>query len=91
MAESRRSRFGLAVWLPVAWIVFVLGCALSADWWAMPEADYMDFLSQGVPPGAVGEVPLGGAKSWSPTPIGWAPTPWGATCSRGCSTAREYR
>lgn len=60
MAESRRSRFGLAVWLPVAWIVFVLGCALSADWWAMPEADYMDFLSQGAPPGAVGEVPLGG-------------------------------
>lgn len=60
MAESRRSRFGLAVWLPVAWIVFVLGCALSADWWAMPEADYMDFLSQGAPPGAQGQVPLGG-------------------------------
>lgn len=61
-AGTRRRRFGLAVWLPVAWIVFVLGCALSADWWAMPEADYMDFLSQGAPPGAVGEVPLGGGE-----------------------------
>ena len=61
-AGTRRRRFGLAVWLPVAWIVFVLGCALSADWWAMPEADYMDFLSQGAPPGARGEVPLGGGE-----------------------------
>ena len=61
-AGTRRRRFGPGVWLPVAWIVFVLGCALSADWWAMPEADYMDFLSQGAPPGAVGEVPRGGGE-----------------------------
>lgn len=58
-AAPRRRKIGLAVWLPIAWIAFVVGCAISADWWAMPEADYMDFLSQGVPPGAVGEVPLG--------------------------------
>ena len=62
MAEGRRRRFGLAVWLPIAWIAFVLGCAISADWWAMPESDYMDFLSQGAPPGAVGEVPLRGTE-----------------------------
>ncbi|MDP6351802.1 MAG: ABC transporter permease [Alphaproteobacteria bacterium] len=60
---ARRRKLNVMLWLPIAWIAFVFGCALSADWWPMPEPDYMDFLSQGAPPGTTGEVPIGAFES----------------------------
>ena len=58
-ARGGRRKLNVMLWLPVVWIAFVFGCALSADWWAMPEPDYMDFLSQGASFGTTGEVPIG--------------------------------
>ncbi len=57
-AARRRHRLGLAFWLPVAWIAFVVACAAGADWLPLPAFDYMDFANQGAPPGTTAEVPI---------------------------------
>ena len=53
-----RGKLGLAFWLPVAWIVFVAVCALSADLWVLPEPDHMDWKSLAAVPGAKGSISI---------------------------------
>jgi peptide/nickel transport system permease protein len=55
-----KKRLGFGFWLPFGWIVFLFGCALSAELWHLPEPDAMHFVMQAATPGAVGEVEIDG-------------------------------
>jgi peptide/nickel transport system permease protein len=46
-------KLGPAFWLPAIWIVFVLGCALSANWWSLPPLDQVDWGNQATLPGSI--------------------------------------
>ena len=52
-----RGKLGLAFWLPVVWVVFVVICAVSANLWVLPEPDHMDFNNSAAVPGTKGNVP----------------------------------
>ena len=43
--KRRRGRLGLAGWLSVAWLVFVAGGAVLADWLPLKDPDTVDFLN----------------------------------------------
>jgi len=49
-AARRRGKFGLFFWLPVAWLVFIVFCAVFADLLPLVPNDEMNFLALGVPP-----------------------------------------
>ena len=55
----QKRRLGLLFWAPLAWILFLFACAISADQWPLPEPDAMHFMLQAAPPGEVGEVEIG--------------------------------
>lgn len=51
-------KLGPAIWLPTIWLLFVFGCALSADWWPLPPLDQMHWENLAAGPGTVSLSPL---------------------------------
>lgn len=51
MARAARE-LGLTFWLPLLWLLFVLGCAVSANWWSLPPFDQVDWGNQAALPGS---------------------------------------
>ncbi len=49
-AARNRSRYGPFFWLPLAWLGFVVSCAIFADLLPLRPNDEMDFTSISVPP-----------------------------------------
>lgn len=45
-------KLGPAFWFPTIWLIFILGCALSASWWSLPPLDQVDWASQAAFPGS---------------------------------------
>lgn len=45
------NRLGVAFWISMAWIALVVLSALTVSWWAIPEADKMDWDHLSAPPG----------------------------------------
>lgn len=56
----QRRRLGVFFWAPLAWLLFVLFCAVTASQWPLPEPDTMHFMLQAAPPGEAGEVEIDG-------------------------------
>jgi len=56
--DSRAEQLGAAFWLPVLWLLFAFGCALSASWWTLPPLDQVDWGNQAALPGAESLIPL---------------------------------
>ncbi|MCP4693719.1 MAG: ABC transporter permease [Desulfobacterales bacterium] len=50
--------FGISFWLSLAWILFVAFMAISANWWRLPEPDYMDWDNPAAGFGTRGKAPL---------------------------------
>ena len=51
-AARRRARFGPFFWLPVAWLAFIVLCAIFADILPLQPNDEMDFTALASPPWA---------------------------------------
>lgn len=47
---------GAAFWLPLAWITFVVLCAISASWLPVPSPDQIDWDNLAVKPGVAGHL-----------------------------------
>ncbi len=47
-----KRKFGLQFWLPALWLIFVFGCALSANWWPLPPLDQVEWGNQAAFPGS---------------------------------------
>ena len=56
--DSRAEQLGAAFWLPVLWLLFAFGCALSASWWTLPPLDQVDWGNQAALPGAESLISL---------------------------------
>jgi peptide/nickel transport system permease protein len=56
--DSRSEKLGAAFWLPVLWLLFAFGCALSASWWPLPPLDQVDWGNQAAFPGAESLISL---------------------------------
>ncbi len=50
--------FGISFWLSLAWILFVVFMALSANVWRLPEPDHMDWDNPSAGPGTRSKVPI---------------------------------
>ena len=46
-------KLGPTFWLPTIWLIFILACALSANWWSLPPLDQVDWKNQAAWPGSV--------------------------------------
>lgn len=58
LGRKATGRLGLPFWLPVVWLLFVCGCAVSAEWWPLPPIDQVDWSNQAELPGTESFVPL---------------------------------
>lgn len=52
------ARLGLVFWLPLAWLLLVTVCALSAHLWPLPPVDLIDWQNQASPPGTTALVAI---------------------------------
>jgi peptide/nickel transport system permease protein len=58
-AARRRARYGLFFWLPIAWLAFIVFCAVFADILPLQPNDEMDFTALAAPPWETEEHLLG--------------------------------
>ncbi len=55
---SLSEKLGVGFWLSCGWILIVFNCALFADFFPLPEFDYMDWDNPASPPGTHGTAPI---------------------------------
>ncbi len=55
---SLSEKLGARFWLSLGWILIVLGCAVFADYFPLPEYGHMDWDNPTTPPGTHCEVPV---------------------------------
>ncbi|WDP87398.1 MAG: ABC transporter permease [Desulfobacter sp.] len=55
---SLSEKLGARFWLSMGWVFIVLGCALFADYFPLPEYGHMDWENPTSPPGTPCEMPV---------------------------------